>query len=196
MLKDCLDWFRCHSVSKQSKCEHRLSTIKQLNRTSNGDQSRSQRARRFLTVVFMLRSFHPPDTENTQLSIHRTDMIALYASSMTSKADYDVFVPNSKSYAKTKMAEIPRTKQVRILLKYLKLTLMAELSVSLCLLTCGDISSNQGPTKINQTGNDTFPPKVFDSVNGTWTTLQRPSLMRLGRQDQSWHPGDYRDFFL
>ena len=73
----------------------------------------------FLTVVFMLRSFHPPDIENTQLSIHRTDLIALYASSMTSKADYEVFVPNSKSYAKSKMAEIPRTKQVRIRLKYL-----------------------------------------------------------------------------
>ena len=71
----------------------------------------------FLMFVFMLRSFHPSDTENTQLSIHRTDIIALYVSSMTSKANYEVFVPNSKSYAKTKMAEVLRTKQARVLLK-------------------------------------------------------------------------------
>ena len=110
----------------------------------------------FLTFVFMLRSFHPSDTENTQLSIHRTDIIALYVSSMTSKANYEVFVPNSKSYAKTKMVEVLRTKQARVLLKYLKLTLMAELNVSLCLLTCGDISLNPGPTTIYQTGQDAF----------------------------------------
>ena len=50
-------------------------------------------------AVFMLRPFHPPDTENTQLNTHRTDIIALYVSSMTSKANYEVFVSNSKKYA-------------------------------------------------------------------------------------------------
>lgn len=67
-----------------------------------------------------------------------------------------MFVPNSKSYAKTKMANVPRIMQVRVLLKYLTLMLMAELNVSLCLIACGDISSNPGPTIINQTGHDAF----------------------------------------
>ena len=53
----------------------------------------------FIIAVFMLRPFHPPDTENTQLNTHRTDIIALYVSSMTSKANYEVFVSNSKKYA-------------------------------------------------------------------------------------------------
>ena len=116
----------------------------------------------------MLRSYHPPDTGNTQLSIHRTDIIVLYVSSMTTKADYKVFVPNTKSYAKTKMVEVPRPKQVRVLLKYLRITLMAELNVSLCLLACGDISSNPGPTTINQTGNDTFNLPTKGLRLGQW----------------------------
>ena len=147
----------------------------------------------FLTVVIMLRSYHPPDTGNTQLSIHRTDIIVLYVSSMTTKADYKVFVPNTKSYAKTKMAEVPRPKQVRVLLKYLRITLMAELNVSLCLLACGDISSNPGPTTINQTGHDTFNLPTKGLRLSQWNVNYLTKIkfdeikmhVKLGRQEKS-----------
>lgn len=90
-----------------------------------------------LTFVLILRSFHPPDTGNAELGIYRTDANAL------TWANYEVLVPNSKNFSKTKMTEFLRTKPPRVLLKYTRLALIAELNISLGLFT-GDIATNPG----------------------------------------------------
>ncbi|KAL9989453.1 hypothetical protein ACROYT_G004003 [Oculina patagonica] len=101
-------------------------------------------------------SFHLPDLDNTAESIPRSQIVALYAGKVTSIANYEVFVPNSKTSVKTKMATVPKTKKLRALLKYLKLALIAELNISMCLLACGDVSANPGPPTTITENVDTF----------------------------------------
>jgi len=105
-----------------------------------------------LTFVLIPRSFHPPITKNAELSIYRTDVKAFYASTMASAANYKVLVPNMNSSSNTKMAEVSKTKQLRVLLNYLKLTLIAELG----LLACGDIATNPVPITGNQNEHNAF----------------------------------------
>ena len=106
--------------------------------------------------------------DSTDQSILKSQVIALHAGKVTSIANYEVFVPNSKSSIKAKMAAFPRTKKLRALLKYLKLALIAELNISICLLACGDISANTGsPT--TTTGNvDAFKLPAKGLRFGQW----------------------------
>ena len=96
-----------------------------------------------------MRSFHYPDLHSTDLSIHRSQISALSAGKATTTVDCEVFLPNSKTSGKTKMAAFSRIKkvgEVGALFKYLKLLHIAELNIFKCLLACGDIlGRNPGP---------------------------------------------------
>jgi len=48
-----------------------------------------------LIFVFILKSFHLPDSDSKGQTILRSKVIVLNASEMTSVANYEVFVPNS-----------------------------------------------------------------------------------------------------
>lgn len=87
---------------------------------------------------------------------------------MASVANYNVLVPNMNSSPKTKMAEVSKTKPLRVLLKYLKLTLIAELNISLGLLACGDIATNPGPTIGNQNEHNAFKLPAKGLRFGQW----------------------------
>ena len=50
----------------------------------------------FLIFVFILKSFHLPDSDGTGQTILRTQVIALHAGEMTSIANYEVYVTTSK----------------------------------------------------------------------------------------------------
>ena len=59
-----------------------------------------------------MRSFHYPDLHSTDLSIHRSQISALSAGKATTTVDCEVFLPNSKTSGKTKMAAFSRIKKV------------------------------------------------------------------------------------
>ena len=157
-----------------------------------------------LTFVLIPRSFHPPVTKNAELSIYRTDVKAFYASTMASAANYKVLVPNMNSSSNTKMAEVSKTKQLRVLLNYLKLTLIAELNMSLGLLACGDIATNPVPITGNQNEHNAFKLPAKGLWSGQWNVnyLTKIKLVEikmhigLGQSEKPWHPGDNRDVFL
>ncbi|KAL9968992.1 hypothetical protein ACROYT_G021146, partial [Oculina patagonica] len=63
---------------------------------------------------------------------------------------------------------VPKTKKLRALLKYLKLALIAELNISMCLLACGDVSANPGPPTTITENVDTFKLPAKGLRFGQW----------------------------
>ena len=123
----------------------------------------------FLIFVVILKSFHLPDSDSTGQTILISQVITLHAGEMTSIANYEAFVPNSaKISVKAKMATVQRIKKLRTLLKYLKLALIAELDISICLLACGDISANPGPTTTSMGNVDVFKLPAKGLRFGQW----------------------------
>ena len=79
---------------------------------------------------------------NDRLNAPRSNDISFYVGNVSSAVKFRSV--NYKHFGRIKMATIPVPKQT--MFRLLKFALVTEINVSLYLLSCGDISSNPGPS--------------------------------------------------
>ena len=132
----------------------------------------------YLIFVVILKSFHAHNSRSVELSNSSAQLCNLYVGKCTSVVSYGVFASHTKMNVKNNMESVPRSKRMATLLRHLKLTLAAELNVSLYLLLCGDVLSNPGPDSVDF---NTFKLPAKGLRFGHWNVnylKRRPNLNR------------------
>ena len=131
----------------------------------------------FLTLFVLLTSSDVLWTSVKEPDVPPCFFRYFYIGKSVSTPTFESFSASTKNQVAGKMVPISRTKQLSSLLRLAKYGLIAKLNVSLYLLLCGtshqilDPLQRIQPTLISLT-------KVFASVNGTLTILQRPSTKK------------------
>lgn len=100
----------------------------------------------FLIFFIILLSFQAHTAGEVKINESTDSICSFYVGNSLSNPRFEVFEPNAV-YRSKKTTSISTSRRLTALLHHVKRALLAELSVSLYLLSCGDISSNPGPTK-------------------------------------------------